>query len=161
MLTYQKKQANLESYRSTEVSTASRLKLLIMLFEGAIRFINQAEEAMRTGEIPTKGVMIGKALAIVNELQSTLDHDQAPEIAANLERLYEFVQERLVRANIENQTQPLIQALRVLKTLHSAWVEVSQKSPAELSAGQPGQPGQSKTNPQNAVNDSSYVRISV
>jgi flagellar protein FliS len=159
VLTYQKKQANLESYRSTEVNTASRLKLLIMLYEGALNFARQAEQAIRDQDMATKGVMIGKVLAIIDELSSTLDHTKAPEIAANLERLYEFAHDRLVKANLRNDVDLLHDAMRVIKTLHSAWVEVSQKPLAELATGQADQAEVTKA--ANTAGANSYVRISV
>jgi flagellar protein FliS len=159
-LTYQKKQAHLDSYRSTDVSTAGRLKLLIMLYEGALRFAARADEAISTGDMAAKGAMIGKVIAIVDELNNTLDHGQAPEIAANLARLYEFTRDRLLRANVRNDAQPLREAANVLKTLHSAWVEVSKKPMSELTAAaEPDKTRALKT--AQGPHADSYLRISV
>jgi flagellar secretion chaperone FliS len=162
VLTYHKKQANLQSYRDTEVSTSNRLKLLVMLYEGAIRFCAQAAEAMHDGNVGTKGEMISKALAIINELQSTLDHSQAPDVAGNLERLYEFINDRLVTANLENNLAALMDAVRVIKILHSAWVEVAEKPQADLVTAKPAQARELKRRAADggAAADS-YVRISV
>ena len=159
MVTYQKKRTNLESYRTTEVNTASRLKLLVLLYEGAIRFARQAEQAINKGDMAAKGVMIGKVMAIVDELASTLDHGKAPEIAANLERLYDFTRDRLVKANLKNDTALLREAIGILNTLHSAWVEVSKKPVSELTVEQGDQAQNVKT--AQAVNANNYVRISV
>ncbi len=159
MLSYQKKQASLATYRDTDVGTANRLKLLIMLYEGAIRFCRQAEQAMHDGNVAIKGEMIGKALAIINELRSTLDHSHAPEVSNNLENLYEFIHERLLKANVNNDLAPLMDAVRIIKVLHSAWVDVSKKPLAELTVTHPEQAQIIKK--KNVTNENSYVRISV
>lgn len=157
MLSYKQQKTTLNSYQATEVSTANRLKLLIMLYEGAVRFTKQAEEAIKSGNYALKGQSISKALAIVDELANTLDHSHAPELAANLERLYTFVHDRLVEANIQNEVQPLHDALNIINVLHSAWAELSKKSHAELAAKN----GKQTAEQAKQANSTNYFRISV
>ncbi|MDP8224540.1 MAG: flagellar export chaperone FliS [Candidatus Lernaella stagnicola] len=159
MLSYQRKQANFASYRTTNVSTANRLKLLIMLYEGAIRFCSQAQQAMHNKDLAAKGQAISKSLAIINELRSTLDHSQAPELSQNLERLYDFINDRLIKANIGNDIGALMEAMKVIKILYSAWTDLAKKPLAELTATQPEQAEIMKK--KNVANEDSYVRISV
>lgn len=160
MLTYQKKQSNLESYRSHDVNTANRLKLLIMLYEGAIRFAKQAEQAIVAGDMAGKGEMIGKVMAIIDELQSTLDHSKAPEIARNLDRIYDFTRDRLVRANLKNDAKLLHEAMGPINTLLSAWVEVSKMPASELTTTGPDGLKSDVRHSRNP-NEQSYVRLSV
>jgi flagellar secretion chaperone FliS len=71
-------------YRGVQVKTCSPLQLLVMLFDGAIRFIGEAESAMAAKDRARAGERIGKAHAIIAELAATLDRDQAPELCDNL-----------------------------------------------------------------------------
>lgn len=161
MVAQHKNQANLAMYRNTEVNTANRLKLLIMLYEGTLRFGQRAEEALAAGNLAEKGVMISKMLAIVSELRSTLDHGKAPEVAGNLDRLYEFIHEKLVQANIRNDVQLLRDAMRVLRILHSAWVEVSRKPQAELAVKQPDSQAEAVKKASTGAQADNYVHLSV
>ncbi|HPQ69754.1 MAG TPA: flagellar export chaperone FliS [bacterium] len=157
MLSYNRPNT-LQSYQSTEINTANRLKVLIMLYEGAVRFTKRAIEAINEGKIAVKGEMISKTLAIVGELQSTLDHSHAPELASNLDRLYTFIQDRLKEGNVNNDAAALEDALKIIKVLHSAWVELSKKSNAELAVN--GQKPVAKEETKKA-NASNYFQISV
>lgn len=73
-------------YQKTQVTTASREKILLMLYEGAIRFTKQATVAMKAGKIAEKGKYISKATAILSELMATLDFKAGGQLAADLEK---------------------------------------------------------------------------
>lgn len=123
-----------QKYKQTSVQSASREKLLLMLYEGAIRFIKQAIAAIDRKDIAERGVNIGRAFDIVNELNNTLNHDAGGEIAMNLEQLYMFVTEQLTRANASGQKKPLEDALKIMETLYSGWVEAVEKVKREENA---------------------------
>lgn len=114
-------------YANTAAQTANRLQLLIMLYDGAIRFIDQAKEQIEKKDLAGKGVNIGKALAIVGEFKSTLDFSVGGDVPKQLEKLYNFVESSLVRANIDNNIELLKNGRRILVTLRSAWVELEAK----------------------------------
>jgi flagellar protein FliS len=116
-----------EKYKTTSVQSASREKLLLMLYEGAIRFIKQAILAIDRKDIAERGMNIGRAFDIVNELNNTLNHEAGGEIAKNLEQLYMFVTEQLTKSNATGQKAPLEEALKVLETLYSGWREAIEK----------------------------------
>lgn len=157
MVNNQNMQRTATSYQANEVNTANRLKLLIMLNEGAIRFIKKADEALVKGDLAVKGETISKVLAIVGELKSTLDWSHAPALADQLERLYDFIMDRLYEANVKNDAQALHDALKIVEVLHSSWVELSKKTTAELAVN-----GQERAAAQvKQQNDSSYFHISV
>lgn len=116
-----------QKYKQTSVQSASREKILLMLYEGAIRFIKQAVVAIDRKDIADRGVNIGRAFDIINELNNTLNHDVGGEIAANLEQLYMFICEQLTKANATGDKKPLEESLKVLETLYSGWVEAIEK----------------------------------
>ncbi len=116
-----------QKYKQTSVQSASKEKILLMLYEGAIRFVKQAIAAIDRKDIADRGVNIGRAFDIINELNNTLNHDVGGEIAANLEQLYMFICEQLTKANATGQRQPLEESLKVLETLYSGWVEAIEK----------------------------------
>lgn len=116
-----------QKYKQTSVQSASREKILLMLYEGAIRFMKQAILAIEKKDIADRGMNIGRAFDIINELNNTLNHEAGGEIAANLEQLYMFVTEQLTKANATGQKKPLEDALKVMETLYAGWVEAIEK----------------------------------
>ncbi len=79
------------AYKQTAVTTASREQVLIMLYEGAIKYLKKAAECTQTKDLAGKGVAVGKAHDIINELSNSLDFNVGGDIAKNLERLYAFM----------------------------------------------------------------------
>jgi len=110
-------------YKQTDLNTASKEKILLMLYEGAIRFSKLAKKAIENNNLSEKGLMLGKTMDIVFELKNTLDEKVAPELASNLDKLYNYLIEELTQANISNDVKPVANVLNVLETLYSAWSE--------------------------------------
>lgn len=110
-----------ERYRSTDVGTVNRVRLVIMMYEGAIAAIRAARKHLDGGNLSRKGTYINRAGSIVAELQSVLDMDKGGEISRNLDRLYAYVIEQLTEANIENNPAKLAVAERVLSILKEGW----------------------------------------
>jgi len=104
---------------------ASPHRLIQMLFEGALEKISVARGHMERGEIAAKGQNIGWAISIVEGLRTSLDKNSGGEIAANLDALYEYVERRLTESNLENNIEYLDEATRLLRTVKSAWDEIS------------------------------------
>ena len=111
-------------YQKTAVTTASREKILLMLYEGAIKLTRQARHAMNEGKIADKGKFISKATAILSELMSTLDFKVGGKLAADLENLYIFMIDKLVEGNIQNDPECLKCVEDLLGTLYVAWKDV-------------------------------------
>jgi flagellar protein FliS len=111
----------ISNYRKTEVLTANRETLLLMLYAGAIRFLGQAIQAAEKGDAHEKLRLIGRTQEIVNELRATLDFKAGGEIATSLDALYAFVTGRLTEGGVKGDTQGLKEALDVLNTLNDAW----------------------------------------
>jgi|SRR6185437_91814 len=108
-------------YKQTSITTANRGQLLLMLYEGAIQNVKKATLAMDKKDVPTKGMAIGKAHDIINELLNTLDVEAGGKIAQDLERLYNFMIEQLIKANVETSKEPLQTVLKLLETLLEGW----------------------------------------
>lgn len=119
-----------QKYKQTSVQSASKEKLLLLLYEGAIRFMKQASLAIDNKDIAGRGMNIGRAFDIVNELNNTLNHDVGGEIAKNLEQLYMFISEQLTKCNATGQKEPLNHAIKIMETLYSGWVEAVEKAKA-------------------------------
>ena len=117
-----------KQYISTQVSTADRLQLVVMLYDGAITFLKQAKEKMAAQDAAGKGLFIGKALDIIAELNASLNFQEGKEVAANLFHLYNFMTAHLTRANLNWDTVALEDVVKMLSSLRDAWEEVCQKS---------------------------------
>ncbi|MEM9190695.1 MAG: flagellar export chaperone FliS [Myxococcota bacterium] len=118
----------LAQYKTTRVQTASPVQIVVQLYDGSIRFMRQAVEAIEDGKPSVKGELLGKAHAIVGELQATLDTSQAPELCAELERLYEFVLYRITQCTMTSDPAVLVPAIEVMQELRGAWSELAQKA---------------------------------
>ena len=114
-------QAKLNSYRNTEVMTANRETILLMLYAGAARFLRQAIEANTRKDYSEKSRLIGRTQEIISELRATLNFKVGEEIATALESLYDFITDRLITGNKDNSTPALSEALNIITTLQSAW----------------------------------------
>jgi flagellar protein FliS len=121
-------------YQSNQVTTASPEQLLIMLYDGAIRFVRQATEAMATGERVRKLESISKAMGIVAELANTLDHEVGGEIAENLDALYHFMIRELTQANLKNDADKLKVVEGLLCDLRETWMQAIESTRREATA---------------------------
>ena len=113
------------AYQQGQVTSASPLRIVILLYEGAIRFIREAEK--RFDEPSVRGQSLGRAHRIISELLAALDHDQGGEIATNLDSLYHFVLDEITRANVQSDVVALRSTLDVLQTLLTAWRDVDEQ----------------------------------
>jgi len=115
-------------YTKNAVMTASKAKLIVLMYEGAVRFVEQARFHLKRGNIAGCGTAISNAYNVVSELKVSLDPEAGGEVgkqlSIDLERLYDFVLEQLVEANMERSEQNLEDVLEVLGTLKSAWEDI-------------------------------------
>jgi flagellar secretion chaperone FliS len=128
-------QNHYETYRKTDVMTANRETILLMMYAGAIRFTKRAIDATERGDVPEKGSLIGKVQEIITELRSTLDFEVGGDIAKNLDRLYLFITQCLIQASIEKKSDKLKDALKILTTLNEAWEAAIESLKKEKSQG--------------------------
>ncbi|WP_454193545.1 flagellar export chaperone FliS [Paenibacillus sp. Marseille-Q7038] len=114
------------SYRNSAVQTASPVKLLIMLYDGAIRFINAGIEGIDTVDYQKANTNLGKAQSIISELSATLDRSMP--ISNNLEAIYEYITHLLTQSNINKDDTPAKEALGYLQDLRATWEQASRMS---------------------------------
>lgn len=110
-------------YQVASIESASRGQILIALYDGCIRYCRGAKVQIEAGDVAGKGKLLGKAIAILGELRSTLDHRVAPELCERLDRLYVFFQEQLSRANFQMDAAPIDPVVRMLGDLRDAWAK--------------------------------------
>lgn len=114
----------------TRIESASPHELINLLLQGARTNIATAQANIQRGQIPEKGEHIGKAISIIEGLRTSLDQQQGGEIAVNLDRLYEYLQRILLKANLDNDQDLLTQANDLLAEVHQAWLDIPQQENA-------------------------------
>lgn len=110
-------------YQNTQVTTASPEQIMIMLYDGAIRFIRKAQESLAAGDRAGKIEGIRRAVAIITEFRNTLDHEIGGEIAGNLDSLYDYMLRELIKANTQGDPKPLQIVENMLCELRETWME--------------------------------------
>ncbi len=108
----------------TAVENGSPHKIIWMLLDGALARISAAIGHTSRGAIADKGTNIGLATSIIESLRASLDHEKGGEIAANLDRLYEYMGRRLLEANLHNSIEPLEEVHRLLTDVRDAWKQI-------------------------------------
>lgn len=124
-----------QKYKTSSVQSASKEKILLMLYEGAIKFTKLAIKACEEKKIAERGYNIGRAYDIIMELNNTLDHKVGGEIAMRLEQLYMYITEEYTKANISGRAEHLQNALKVIENLYQGWVGAVEKLKKESEAG--------------------------
>jgi len=121
-----------DRYLETAVETASPARLIVMLYDGAIRFINEAAHAMQQRDYETQNTKLQRAQKILAELISSLDFDKGGEIAENLFRLYTYMYNQLVEANINDSRDRLEHVVHLLSELREAWDTIATESETQV-----------------------------
>lgn len=115
----------LNAYTQTKVTTAyNPVELVIMLYDGAIDFLDKAATAINMREVPIKIKYIDKAIAIIEELLNALNLEVGGEIAINLQNLYLHMMRELVFANAKNDGNRVKHVIGLLRELREAWVQI-------------------------------------
>ena len=118
-------QAQMDNYKSIQIETATPERLLLMLYDGAIRFLNVAVQAINDKQIETTHNNLLKAEAIIIELMSVLNFEVGGEIAKNLFSLYDFMYRHLVQANIKKDADMVLEVVDLLTDLRKTWAEAA------------------------------------
>ena len=119
-----------KEYSQNEISTANQGRLIVLMYEGAIKNTKMAVQCLDDKDSAGVASHIRKTRDIINELSISLDVKVGEKTAARLESLYQFVLTQLTRANIKPDRAALESILRVLIPLHEAWAEVNDPSSA-------------------------------
>ena len=114
-------------YNQVQIKTANKGKLIVMLYQGAIRFMNRALLLLEKKDMEGKGNALIRAQDIILELLYSLDQDklnQDDELALNLRRLYLYSYRRLVHANVHMDTEAIEEVITLMRNLLQAWEQV-------------------------------------
>lgn len=116
-----------------DVNTASPHRLIVLLYDGAIKAISLAKLHMNNGNIAEKGNAISKAISIIEEgLRLSLDRTTGGELAENLDALYEYMAFMLLDANIKNDSEHLDLVLKLLKELKESWESIANQANTQI-----------------------------
>jgi flagellar secretion chaperone FliS len=126
----------LNAYRQTEVQSRTPLELVVMLYDAALRHILAAKTAIAQRDIHARKEAVGRLLAIVSELQSTLDIERGGEIASSLDNLYGYMIGRIMDAVSTNNAAPLSEVERLITTIREGWQGIANQPPG-TTAGNP------------------------
>ena len=131
-------------YLENTVNSASPEQLMLMLYDGAIRFISLGIQAIENGQIDKRAYYINKTSAIVSEFAATLDHSMDPKLAEDLDALYSYMLSRMLDANLKNDTAPLVEVKKMLSELRATWtqaIEINKTELREAAGGSAASPG--------------------
>jgi flagellar protein FliS len=113
-----------QAYRDSAILTAPPERLVVMLYDGANRFLMQGAMALRAGDLTVMNDRLRRAEAIITELRQTLDMSQG-EVASNLESIYSFCQRLLLEARLQQDAERIEQVAKLLRDLRDAWDQVA------------------------------------
>jgi flagellar protein FliS len=109
------------------VTDASPHQLIGMLLTGALDRVASAKGAVMRNDVQRKGELLSRAIAIVDNLRASLDRQQGGEIAANLADLYDYIEQRLVEANLASNSEILDEVSALLVQIRAGWESIPQE----------------------------------
>jgi flagellar secretion chaperone FliS len=114
-----------QAYQQTQVSSQSPLELVVLLYDGALRFLQMASDGTRRNDMIAKHAGMSRSMAIIAELQNTLNMQDGGDVAKSLDSLYSYVTARLVDANLRRDPEPIDEVIRLLRPLREAWAQIA------------------------------------
>ena len=112
-------------YREVEIRTANPLQLVVILYDGAIQNLQEAVEKLRRGDIEGRSHATNRALAILSELQASLNFKEGGQISTALDSLYAYMKRQIFAASVEKSLEPFQEVASLLMTLRTAWQELA------------------------------------
>ena len=116
-----------EQYRKVEVGTVNKHELLVMLFDGAVRFLHEAQEAMRNRDIVSKALKIDRVLAIIGELRGSLNQKEGGDFAARMEAMYAYMSGRVLEASLTLDPAVCDEVISLIMPIRDAWAELAKR----------------------------------
>ena len=112
-------------YQDAAIGTQSKGRLIVMLYDGAIKFLKLAIQELQAENYAAKGQYINRAQDIINELDAVLDMEAGGEIAQNLRKLYGFMGRHLRQANAKRDSQMIQEVINLLEELNQSWKAIT------------------------------------
>jgi flagellar protein FliS len=122
-----------QAYKEIQIKTANQIRLIVMLYDGAIRHINLALEsfAEKHRKFDRVNTHVAAAQEIVSELMASLDFDKGGTLAKNLFSIYTYMHRQLLDGNLRKDEKPIREVKKLLSDLREAWDEISNKKGLE------------------------------
>lgn len=114
-----------QAYQQTMVQSRSPLELVVMLYDGAIRYMTEARDAMARRDLSAKRDALSRSMAIVGELHATLNMSEGGQIAVSLDALYSYVNARLLDATMKGDASAIDESIKLIGQLRDAWVQIA------------------------------------
>ena len=114
-----------QAYRRVESESRSPLELVVMLYDGALRFLGEASAAAARGDLRARAHAISRTLAIIAELQNTLDIEKGGAVADQLDDLYTYISARLLDVALKKDVTAIDEAQKLLTPIRDAWSQIA------------------------------------
>ena len=114
------------AYKQQSILTATPGQLVVMLYDGCLRFLHQAAFAMRGGDVVESNARLSRAEAIIEELHSTLDMEKGGVVASRLQGIYVFCSKHLLEARLNREPENIEKVSELLSELRDAWAQIAQ-----------------------------------
>ncbi|MEE9330680.1 MAG: flagellar export chaperone FliS [Methylophilaceae bacterium] len=133
-------QQNINQYKKVSIESgadaANPIELIVMLYDGAILACNSAIPYVKTNDYANRSHFIYKAIKIIQSgLRMSLDHEAGGDMAINLDALYIYMTNQLVKANIEVNEAPILEVVRLLTEVRTAWDQISKTDAVKMAPG--------------------------
>ncbi len=115
-------------YLESRVLSATPVELIGILYEGALGSVEQARQRLAEGDIAARSAAVSKAVAILGELSTSLNHQAGGEISVRLASLYDYMQRRLLDGNFQQSDEPLAEVAGLLRTIAEGWSGIAKQS---------------------------------
>lgn len=129
------------AYKQNEVDTTSPGKLIVMLYEGAIRFLTTASENVDFKKYDFVNENVQKTHDIIDELISSLNMDEGGEVAKNLLSIYLYMKQQITDGNLKKDPKPFKEVIKMLNELKQAWEEIQKKESTTRTSAPVTRPG--------------------
>ncbi len=120
----QKPATSYQAYYRTNVQTSDQLSLIIMLYDGAIRFMKKSVVKLEKGELEEAHNYLMRSKDIISELLSTLRLETGGEVAKNLKNLYLYAFKRVVQANLKKDPEMVREVIQIMDNLRAGWIQI-------------------------------------
>ena len=115
----------LNAYKEVTITTQSKGRLVVMLYDGAIKFLKQALVEFQNGNVDARWNNIRRAMDVIDELNAVLNMEEGGEIAVNLRKLYVFMNRHLSTANVKKDPQMVREVVSLLEELNQGWKAIA------------------------------------
>ena len=126
------KETTYQAYYRTNVQTSDQLRLIIMMYDGLLRFLKKAVVKINVGDVESAHNYLTRSKNILQELLTTLRVDKGGEIAKNLKELYLYCFKRLVEANLRKDPELVQEVIKIVSNLREGWLQVQDRQQKQL-----------------------------